>query len=120
MASLKKIRMIKADYEKNGDRPKAQAKCPLGHGFSEDQSRDSAECDGCMKALSSGSTLFKCVPCNLNLCVKCHDNLTDADNKQHEELIEAMKTLEPPKVSPEVEKLCDHYDIEAKVMRWLD
>lgn len=88
------------------------AVCPNGHLVIRHTADGDFECDACSADISTGALYFGCGPCDYSLCSGCYIK------KATGELVEEPK-LNPEdanRMDPDVLDLCDHFNIEERVM----
>jgi len=89
----------------------AGATCPQGHLVIKNSADGEFNCDGCDADIFEGAIFFGCVPCDYSLCSNCYIK------KATGELVDKPKPVEDDgRMDPDVLDLCDHFNVEERVM----
>lgn len=97
----------------------ADPTCPSAHTLRRDVADGAFECDLCNTDILEGCCFYGCKPCDYSLCGGCYvklatgglDNTADASAPEVTPLV-----AEAPRMDPDIADLCDHYEIEERVM----
>jgi len=96
--------------------------CPKFHTLERRSSSDADyECDSCQAEVECGSIFFGCGPCDYSLCSACYVKLATGtlENAQTGSAQGSVGSSAVPtdnRIDPDVADLCDHYEIEDRIM----
>mmetsp|Transcript_51977 Transcript_51977/g.121726 ORF Transcript_51977/g.121726 Transcript_51977/m.121726 type:complete len:297 (+) Transcript_51977:88-978(+) len=95
--------------------------CPNMHTLERIVAHADFECDSCSADLPSGHMFFGCEPCDYSLCGGCYVKLATGQLEvPHATSTTAATAVTPgqpeERVDPDVADLCDHFEIEDRIM----
>mmetsp|Transcript_41637 Transcript_41637/g.130019 ORF Transcript_41637/g.130019 Transcript_41637/m.130019 type:complete len:268 (-) Transcript_41637:157-960(-) len=91
--------------------------CPGGHALERRTADGDYECDACGIDLSAGLCYFGCGPCDYSVCGGCYVKMATTGLEDDQDgAAPAAANNGSDRIDPDVAELCDHYDIEDRVM----
>lgn len=84
--------------------------CPNLHTLKRLTADGDFECDSCHADISDGCCYYGCNPCDYSLCGSCYVKLATGTLESNAE------KDDPHKINPDVAELCDHYEVEDRIM----
>lgn len=102
--------------------------CPINHPLRRRVADGDYECDICNVTVDAGCCFYGCEPCDYSLCGGCYVKLATgsldnavASNAQVGDIPPPPPPPEGgPRVDPDIADLCEHYEIEDRVMHILN
>jgi len=93
--------------------------CPDSHTLERKVAEGDYECDQCATDIQSGCCFYGCTPCDYSLCGGCYVKLATGtldEVRCGEDGSVMLASDGPPRVDPDVADLCDHFQIEDRIM----
>mmetsp|Transcript_22585 Transcript_22585/g.41593 ORF Transcript_22585/g.41593 Transcript_22585/m.41593 type:complete len:300 (-) Transcript_22585:37-936(-) len=94
--------------------------CPKMHTLERHVGHGDFECDSCHVDLPSGHMFFGCLPCDYSLCGGCYVKLCtgqlEVPHATSTTSAVATTGQAEERVDPDVADLCDHFEIEDRIM----
>lgn len=102
----------------------ADPTCPNGHTLRRRVADGDYECDACSVEVSSGCCFYGCEPCDYSLCGGCYVKLATGSLEEAPAPADAAAAAATgaapddgqPRLDPDVADLCEHYEIEDRIM----
>eukprot|EP00746_Dinoflagellata_sp_MGD_P015200 gnl/MRDRNA2_/MRDRNA2_133668_c0_seq1.p1 gnl/MRDRNA2_/MRDRNA2_133668_c0~~gnl/MRDRNA2_/MRDRNA2_133668_c0_seq1.p1 ORF type:complete len:339 (-),score=76.57 gnl/MRDRNA2_/MRDRNA2_133668_c0_seq1:69-1085(-) len=91
--------------------------CPKGHLLARTTADGTFECDTCHQDITEGTCFFGCMPCDYCLCGGCY--VTRAQEiLENPALLQIVPVQEEdePQLDSDVLELCEHFQIEERIM----
>lgn len=93
--------------------------CPNAHKLERMEADADYECDACSVDVLNGTCYFGCAPCDYSLCGGCYVKLATGTLKGSVALANSNPdpaTQDDGRLDPDVEELCEHFEVEDRVM----
>eukprot|EP00927_Polykrikos_kofoidii_P067342 TRINITY_DN62841_c0_g1_i1.p1 TRINITY_DN62841_c0_g1~~TRINITY_DN62841_c0_g1_i1.p1 ORF type:complete len:303 (-),score=45.79 TRINITY_DN62841_c0_g1_i1:77-985(-) len=94
--------------------------CPKSHTLKRLVADSDFECDNCSVDISMGCCFYGCEPCDYSLCGGCYVKLATGTLEAPKETNLAIVQDPKSHIDPDVADLCDHYEIEDRIMVMLN